>query len=161
MSITEEELLKNKKVCNCCHQEKDLKYFIHSSYKGKTVYRNKCRTCSTKTLHNRYKEYQNEYIFGHGSKRINKTFDMTEEEFDIITSQTCYYCGEYTEILNGKGYVGIDRIDSFRGYEKDNIVPCCKWCNIMKNDLSQEEFYQQINRIYNNSIRRDNNGNLS
>lgn len=43
---------------------------------------------------------------------------------------------------------GIDRINSNKGYEKDNCVSCCPICNRMKLDLSLEDFYAHIEKIY-------------
>jgi len=36
--------------------------------------------------------------------------------------------------------VSIDRIDSTKGYSKDNVQLVCMAANQMKNDLSMEEF---------------------
>lgn len=35
---------------------------------------------------------------------------------------------------------GVDRVDSSRGYDKENIVPCCKICNRSKSDMSESDF---------------------
>lgn len=43
---------------------------------------------------------------------------------------------------------GIDRIDSSKGYEEWNCVPCCKRCNRAKSSMSIEEFKQHIKKIY-------------
>ena len=43
---------------------------------------------------------------------------------------------------------GIDRIDSNIGYIKENCVSCCWTCNKMKNNFSQKEFLEKINKIY-------------
>lgn len=42
--------------------------------------------------------------------------------------QPCYYCGHP---LNETG-IGLDRLDSDRGYVLDNVVPCCGTCNMAK-----------------------------
>lgn len=39
---------------------------------------------------------------------------------------------------------GIDRIDSSKGYEPGNCVPCCFRCNSVKNDQTLGEMYQHI-----------------
>ena len=88
----------------------------------------------------------------------NTSFDLSKEEFRKITSQNCFYCGiepKQKAGSTGKGYGyyfynGIDRINSNRGYEKDNIVPCCGQCNVAKNDYTYEEFFNWVNRIYKN-----------
>ncbi len=42
---------------------------------------------------------------------------------------------------------GVDRIDSKKGYEETNVVPCCKMCNFAKKELKYEEFMVWINRL--------------
>ena len=44
----------------------------------------------------------------------------------------------------------MDRIDSNKGYEIDNVRPCCWSCNYMKNNLNENEFYDKIKKIINN-----------
>lgn len=44
---------------------------------------------------------------------------------------------------------GVDRIDSNKGYTKDNCVPCCKICNQMKSNIDIGTFLTQISKIYN------------
>ena len=45
-------------------------------------------------------------------------------------------------------YSGIDRIDSNLGYLENNVVPCCKFCNFMKLNLTTEDFLNRIAKIY-------------
>ena len=87
------------------------------------------------------------------------SFDLSKEEFKKITSKNCFYCGVEPRQITGKGngkyygeyiYNGIDRIDTSRGYEEGNIVPCCGQCNVAKNNHSYEEFFDWVGRIYNN-----------
>ena len=46
-------------------------------------------------------------------------------------------------------YNGIDRVDSSKGYEYNNVVSCCKNCNSAKMQLSIKEFKEHIIKIYN------------
>jgi len=106
-----------------------------------------------KILYNRYKINANNRNIG---------FDLTIEEFKDITSKECFYCGEKPNFFSGEPaitktmrnhtlyrYNGIDRVDSSRGYEKNNIVPCCKWCNLAKGNKKVEEFKEHIFKMYN------------
>lgn len=43
---------------------------------------------------------------------------------------------------------GIDRVDNSLGYILSNVVSCCKICNYMKKDLSEQEFQDQCERVY-------------
>ena len=51
-------------------------------------------------------------------------------------------------------YNGIDRIDSSKGYEYNNVVSCCKNCNSAKMELSIKDFKNHIIKIYNHFASR-------
>ena len=70
---------------------------------------------------------------------------ITREEFYQLSVQPCYYCG-----LNDDSVRGLDRFDNSIGYYLDNVVPCCKHCNVAKNALSYEDFTNLVKRIYEN-----------
>jgi hypothetical protein len=80
--------------------------------------------------------------------------NLTKEEFYYLIQQPCFYCGE-SKVNNRKGfrYNGLDRIKSLNddgtkaNHNKDNVVPCCKWCNYAKLDYTLEEFNNWIKRI--------------
>jgi len=96
------------------------------------------------------------------------------ELFKELSLSNCFYCN--TEPLNTKSdiryetrggkkekliitdfvlkYNGIDRIDSSKGYELNNVVPCCKNFNSAKMELSIEQFKNHIIKIYENFILR-------
>lgn len=79
-----------------------------------------------------------------------RTYTLTE---DIIEKQLLkqrlkdYYTGIIPQ--DYKEY-SIDRIDSSKGYIEGNIVITTNKINLMKNDLSLEEFKNQITLLYNN-----------
>jgi hypothetical protein len=77
-----------------------------------------------------------------GANYRNIQWDLTDEEFASFWNKECYYCGD--EIKT----VGIDRIDSTKGYDINNTVPCCTQCNIIKMDYTQHEFLTKIKQIY-------------
>lgn len=83
----------------------------------------------------------------------NRDFCLSQEEFFDIIIRPCYYCGNAlgNEMKCKKEnfkYTGIDRVDNSRGYVKDNIVPCCKKCNMMKRDHGQKEFLDHTSLIH-------------
>jgi hypothetical protein len=95
-----------------------------------------------------------------GASNRNLSFELNEDIFRDLTSKECSYCGRSpNRISRNKGnngeyiYNGLDRVDNSRGYEIDNVVPCCWDCNRMKGDMSREEFFVTIKRIYNYSIK--------
>lgn len=73
-------------------------------------------------------------------------FTLNYDVFYNATQRYCYYCGcqpslEYTRNRSKPFiYNGIDRIDNSKGYTLDNIVTCCKRCNIAKNDMTKDDF---------------------
>jgi hypothetical protein len=90
------------------------------------------------------------------AKTNQKKLKLTYEEFLEFTKvNVCHYCNgkvewqEHRSTKDNKGY-NIDRINSTKGYTKENCVVCCKICNRMKNILGEQEFLSQIKRIYEN-----------
>jgi hypothetical protein len=82
-------------------------------------------------------------------------FSLDKDLFLVLTKQPCYYCGcppaqtaTSNSLLAGDyQYNGIDRVDSSRGYEPNNVVPCCYECNRGKAARSVEEFIAWVFRI--------------
>ena len=60
----------------------------------------------------------------------------------------CHYC--FIDLRWERGdHVGLDkgtldRIDNDKNYSLDNVVAACYGCNMMRNDMRQEEFYDFI-----------------
>lgn len=65
----------------------------------------------------------------------------------------CAYTGIELKIGNKLTNPTIDRIDSSKGYIKGNIVICTEFANTAKNDLTLDEFKNQINLLYNTLIK--------
>lgn len=106
------------------------------------------------TKPNGFRELYNRYKRESEKRGIN--FNLQENVFGQLTSGNCYYCGKKPLQLSGKNYKipyiynGIDRINNDRGYEVDNIVPCCGNCNKMKSNLSLDDFTSHILKIVSN-----------
>lgn len=135
-----EGLLINKR-CNVCNRMLpiDNYYSNKAQYDG---FSNTCKECENSCVSVRFKNYKR------NAKNRNLNFELSKEDFINITSQKCYYCGSFSSVSpTGEQYNGIDRINSSKGYYKDNIVPCCSICNKMKLDLSQQDFLYQIKKI--------------
>ncbi len=69
--------------------------------------------------------------------------ELSPEIFELLVLQPCYYCG----IIQTKGFNGVDRMDSTRGYEIDNCVSCCDECNTMKGALDNATFIKRAEHI--------------
>ena len=85
----------------------------------------------------------------------NLVFKIDFEKFMGIIKKKCYYCNcppnNYYKIKGartGFKYNGIDRLENKKGYLLNNIVPCCKNCNYLKWDRSENEFYNWIMICY-------------
>lgn len=131
---------------------------IHDGYRVKSGIIKSCGCSRKRVLNNTHKLKKHnfsDYIYR--AKKKNIEFELSFDEFDKLTSLTCFYCGSPPEFRNRKykynGYInGIDRIDASIGYTSSNVVSCCKYCNIAKNSLSQDEFLILITKIYENLI---------
>lgn len=100
------------------------------------------------------------------AKRRKLEFNLSEEQFIETITSRCFYCGSAPDkttysrrtaespsekvLRTGFTHLGIDRVDSNRGYLADNCVACCEHCNRAKSSLSKEEFYNWIQRVYDN-----------
>jgi hypothetical protein len=101
--------------------------------------------------------------YKHSAKTRNIEFNLSKEEFRKITSSNCFYCGkEPSQTKNQTGnfrgyylYNGIDRIDSQGIYEENNCVPCCKYCNFAKRNMTKNDFLTHIEKIYLYKIKND------
>lgn len=116
--------LKYIKICIMCGSEFVRKY---SSHKACTI----CNPDNVKSKNNpmaRYRHYRE------GANSRNLSFDISPREFYSFWDKPCEYCGGDIE------GIGLDRIDSSKGYHAGNVIPCCKTCNVMKMDSSVEDW---------------------
>ncbi len=98
-------------------------------------------------------------LYGNYKDRAEKIlkikFELTKDEFKIITQQRCFYCNTNPQqSMCGRGkksgvyiYNGIDRINNSIGYTIKNVVPCCGICNKAKRDMPFSEFIQWIRNL--------------
>lgn len=103
------------------------------------------------------------YQYLNNAKNRGLPFSLTDEQFDTLTADNCFYCGrppaqkkripaqdhkknyvQHTEFV----YNGIDRIDSSLGYEINNCRTCCRHCNVAKSDYTETEFLQWVKRTF-------------
>jgi hypothetical protein len=96
-------------------------------------------------------------------------FDLTFDQFRELTSQCCHYCGAPPAMLYVHQYDrserarrhaeyvfnSLDRIDNSLGYVLSNSRPSCHLCNMMKRTMGEDEFKQQIARIYHHYVRAE------
>lgn len=90
--------------------------------------------------------------------------DLSVNDFYSMIVLPCYYCGDINSNAcnfevsskrkdcknSDRGYLqynGLDRVDSNKVHNKDNVVPCCRRCNFSKGNLSLDQFNDWITRI--------------
>lgn len=86
-----------------------------------------------------------------------KRWRLTPEFFDQLTRLPCHYCGRLPEHWDsgvgrrkqrlGGARSGVDRVNNRRGYEVDNVVPCCWPCNAAKSTHSERIFRTHCRRL--------------
>jgi hypothetical protein len=100
--------------------------------------------------------------FKYDAQKRGYSWALTDAQTKLLIQQPCFYCGELpTQVSahpqqNGTyTYTGLDRKDNTRGYELDNVVACCKYCNYAKGERTIEIFLAWVARIQRraNSIR--------
>lgn len=77
------------------------------------------------------------------AKQRGHTFNLPRELFEDLITDNCYYCHAAPSPING-----IDRVDSSRGYEEDNVVTACRPCNTAKMQRSLNDFNSWIERLF-------------
>lgn len=92
----------------------------------------------------RYVEYKKSAV----ARSIN--WGLSIEDFASFWNSHCFYCNDK---IQG---VGLDRIDSSKGYETGNVVACCTMCNRMKMNYPLEDWLAKIRDIHMTTKGRDN-----
>lgn len=118
------------KRCPRCQQEKPFATFSHWHCEdcAPIVHKERRRLPTTR--------YSNAKV---AARSRGKSWNITFEEFVELIGKPCHYCRRPLE-PTGRG---LDRKDTEKGYEIDNVVPCCKRCNAVKMDhFSYEQMMQ-------------------
>ncbi len=89
--------------------------------------------------------------------------DLPFEIFMKLTQQNCHYCNsapsnnlkncslKHSQEYRDESlftYNGLDRIDSNKPHDIDNLVSCCKHCNYAKRDRDYNEFVKWIETAF-------------
>lgn len=113
----------------------------HVRYRTDKKYKGTCLPCRTTLRRKRpYESHYNSFLVA--AKRRGKECTLTYRQFANVSAiGMCFYCESLipkTEFLrHGEPVLnkfGIDRIDNAKGYERQNIVPCCFECNTIKSN---------------------------
>lgn len=126
-------------VFSCLSQALTLKHCMMCAHKGPRPYR-------------RLRPYEATYnIF---RSRAKYPVSITYEQFaELARIAECHYCGEkiqwqeYRHQVHGGTGSNLDRMDSAKPYDQDNVVVCCGRCNYAKNDHFTYEEWLQIGTV--------------
>jgi hypothetical protein len=167
---------KLRKVCTVCRQYKLLDDFYYCKHGISSA----CKACQRKArrayylanrdielqkakcyragqCHAYYKLYAKTYVltiagcyssYKCGAKKRGLAFRLTLKQFAQFWKKPCTYCGSAINT------VGLDRINSARGYFLDNVAPCCTICNRMKLDYTVSNFVRYCERVVKNKKRK-------
>lgn len=114
---------------------------------------NRCSACRQKAhrkTDGAFLELLRRYKFNAAKRDL--VFELTQEEFKVLVTQNCFYCGEepkqsmHTHVIRFY-YNGIDRLINEIGYTKQNSVSCCGPCNDAKGTMSAQQFLILVSKI--------------
>ena len=100
-----------------------------------------------------YRKRPYESLYNRIAKQTKHKNDLSYEQFVELTKQkSCHYCGASLrwakfDVNKNGGAVNLDRKDSSKSYTLENVVPCCKRCNVGKNRLFTHEEWLQIGQV--------------
>lgn len=114
-----------------------------------------CKSCThiheTEKLYNSAEQFLMQKVKSSATKRVRlHELLLTKEDIKSQLEKQeykDYYTGLKFKSIND---MSVDRLDSDKLYQPDNIVITNKYINMMKNDLSVDEFKKFIIDIYNN-----------
>lgn len=108
-----------------------------------------CRECYSKENVSQVKkakinkDYRRACTYWSRSKKRNIKSNLKLYDIRMLLHSMCYYC-ESSDIQ-----IVLDRKDSSGGYTKDNVVPCCVRCNLIKSDMPYEAWKRLIPAVKN------------
>ena len=121
------------------------------SPKGPTLVNGTSKSCgSCKWKDRAYRQILAEYK--QSAKRRNISWELSEENFRLLTSLPCHYTGrspDKTRTLGIDTFVhnGVDRLDSNKGYTVENCVPCCTDVNRAKLNMEYLDFIKMCAEV--------------
>jgi hypothetical protein len=83
------------------------------------------------------------------AEKRGHAWHLTLDELDVLFAGSCHYCGtgpEQREFSRTNTHVttiqlsGLDRLNGKDGYLFENVVSCCKRCNILRGRLPYDRY---------------------
>jgi hypothetical protein len=94
----------------------------------------------------------------HAEDYRNQPWSLSRRQFYFYSQLPCYYCDRppqqiFTASRQQNSYFpfrfnGLDRKNNNRGYDWQNVVPCCFQCNRAKAAITETEFYKWIALVH-------------
>jgi hypothetical protein len=90
-------------------------------------------------------------VYKRNAKNKNRNWNIDSVFMDMII-RPCHYCNAapsscITLSYASFWYNGIDRINNDEGYELDNVVTCCTYCNLAKRGMKYEDFIAWLDQV--------------
>lgn len=140
-------------LCRCeCGKEAKIKgYHLRAENTSSCI---KCRSGFGRLAYGESSRNELWTRYRYGARQRNIEWDLSKDDFFVLISQTCQYCGIEPSSSSHFGrrygpcvYNGIDRIDNNFGYVSGNVVAACRICNQAKHTLTLDEFETWIDRL--------------
>jgi hypothetical protein len=143
------------KLCAKCNTERPFEAF-YKNKKTTTGYTSYCKDCHWKTshqspnrrsvaaayYHKNKQEYPEKYLWKqakHRAKWDYNDLEFTITQEDIVIPDRCPYLGTTFDTTDKELSPSLDRIDSSKGYTKDNIRVISYKANRMKSNATEQE----------------------
>jgi hypothetical protein len=123
-----------------------------------------CRSCASLSNKSRYQKYAKVDSLGaifammkRNASSRGLSFDLTLSDVEALWEKqkgVCAYSGQpMTFTLSDPQKVSLDRVNSAFGYHKDNVVLCTVRVNLMKRDMSLDEFRATVKAVAQTLVR--------
>lgn len=108
--------------------------------------------------------HENDYLFSNYKRLVydaeNRGLEcnISIEIFSRIVKSVCNYCGcqPSQPVSRGRKFRkdfqcfvnGIDRLNNQLGYITENVVPCCRSCNVAKSVKTEKQFIMWVRQVH-------------
>ena len=122
--------------CKSCDKKREDKRKWKDRLANESIEQRKNRLATTKKYNKSFNGKSSSLLKAYLNFDNSRGYenDLTLDDIKWAKTSKCVYCGYDA--------TGFDRIDNKKGHTTDNVVPCCKECNIARMDnFSHEEMF--------------------
>lgn len=94
----------------------------------------------------KFSDNEMSYMFSESkesAKKRNIGFNIDKKQYYTLIQYKCYYCKNKNHVTTG-----LDRLDSSKDYDCDNVKASCKICNCMKMEMKLDDFINKMKLLY-------------